>query len=441
MLSATLASPVGQRERITVLDSLRGMAILGILLMNIPLFGNAPWLSFDLRLREELGTINEYVYWFVEGAMAGTQRALFSMLFGAGILLFLGRQESKMAGLAPADYFFRRQVWLMVLSCFDVYVLLWNGDILFDYACIGMVLFAFRKLSPRALLIAAGICLFFNITRNTVDLQRDRTKIFKGEAIVQVDTMKFKLTEEQKEQLSDFQGMKKRGEVKERMKRVEAANKKVRGSYAETYEWRTDQYIRGITDYLYLQAWDVFIFMFAGMAFYKLGVMTGDAPIRMYIWLTLVGLVLGLTLAWFRISMYIEAQWEYTTIAKASSVDWYQLERVFRSIGIFGLIMVMYKSGTFHWLFSMFRPVGQMALTNYLTQSIICGLYFNGFGLGMFGYLERYQLYYVVMAIWIFQIIFCHIWMRYFLYGPFEWIWRSLTYWHAQPFRRQRLSA
>jgi len=436
MFSATLASPVSQRERITLLDSLRGMAILGILLMNIPSFGNAPWLSFDLRLRDEFGTINEYVFWFVEGAMAGTQRALFSMLFGAGILLFLGRQESKMEGLAPADYFFRRQVWLMVLSCFDVYILLWNGDILFDYACIGMVLFAFRKLSPRALLIAAVVCLVFNISRNTVDLHRDRTKIFKGEAIAQVDTMKFKLTEQQKAQLADFQGMKKRGEVKSRQKRVEDTNKIVRGSYAEVYAWRTDQYIDGITPYLYLQAWDVFMFMFAGMAFYKSGIMIGEAPIRLYIWFTLVGLGLGLTLAWFRLSMYFEAQFEYIKIAKSSSIDWYQLERAFRSIGIFGLILVMYKSRAFTWFFSMFSPVGQMALTNYLTQSILCGLYFNGFGLGMFGYLERYQLYYVVIVIWIFQIIFCHLWMRYFLYGPFEWIWRSLTYWHAQPFRR-----
>jgi uncharacterized protein len=437
MFSASLAAPVGQRERITILDSLRGMAILGILLMNIPSFGIAPWLSFDLRLHAEFGTINEYVFWFVEGVMAGTQRALFSMLFGAGILLFIGRQESEMEGLAPADYFFRRQVWLMVISCFDVYVLLWNGDILFDYACIGMVMFAFRKLSPRALLIAAVICLFFNVARDTVELQRDRTRIFKGEAIAQVDTTKFKLTEDQKEQLTDFQDMKKRGEVKQRLKRVEEANKKVRGSYAETYEWRTDHYIDGITNYLYLEAWDVFMFMFVGMAFYKLGVITGEASIRLYTWFTLAGLALGLTLAWFRISIYFEKQFEYISVAKSMSVELYQLERAFRSMGLFGLIMVMYKSGAFKWLFSMFRPVGQMALTNYLTQSILCGLYFNGFGLGMYGYLERYQLYYVVIVIWIFQIIFCHIWMRYFLYGPFEWLWRSLTYWYAQPFRKR----
>jgi len=436
MSSTLFATPVSQRERITVLDSLRGIAILGILLMNITGFGLAPVLSYDLRLRSEFGNVNEYVYWFVEGAMMGTQRALFSMLFGAGILLFLGRQESKMAGLEPADYFFRRQVWLMVLSCFDVYILLWNGDILFDYACIGMVLFAFRKLSPRALLIAAVLCMLFNVTRNTVDLRRDRTKIYKGEAIAQVDTVRFKLTDEQMAILSDYQEMKRNSEVSERLKRIEKVNTKVQGTYGEVYEWRTSHYVDALTDYLYLQAWDVFMFMFAGMAFYKMGVITGDSPIRLYAWFAVVGLSVGLTLAWLRLSLHIRSDFDYVTIAKAIPVDLFQLERALRSMGIFGLIMLMYKTGIFGWFFSVFRPVGQMALTNYLSQSLICGFYFNGYGLGMFGQLQRYQLYYVVVVIWVFQIIISHLWMRYFYYGPFEWMWRSLTYWQAQPFRR-----
>jgi uncharacterized protein len=77
-----------------------------------------------------------------------------------------------------------------------------------------------------------------------------------------------------------------------------------------------------------------------------------------------------------------------------------------------------------------------MTLTNYLMQSILCGLFFYGFGLGMFGRLQRYQLYYVVMGVWVFQIIFSNTWLYYCRYGPFEWIWRSLTYWKIQPLRK-----
>jgi uncharacterized protein len=77
-----------------------------------------------------------------------------------------------------------------------------------------------------------------------------------------------------------------------------------------------------------------------------------------------------------------------------------------------------------------------MAFTNYLMQSLICGLIFYGVGFGLYGKLQRYELYYVVAGVWIFQIITSHIWLRYFRFGPMEWIWRSLTYWKLQPFKR-----
>lgn len=438
MAILTYAAPVTQTERITLLDSIRGMAILGILLMNIPLFGMAPWLAGDLRLRDELGTINEWVFWFVEGGMAGTQRALFSILFGAGILLFLGRQSTRVEGLAPADYFFRRQIWLMVISMFDVYVLLWSGDILFDYACYGMIMFVFRNLTPRTLLIAAAVCLLFNVTRNTVDIRRAKDVIVKGEAIAALDTTRVKLTEEQKTQLADFEGIKKRSDPKERIKKVDEANKKMRGSFAEAYKVRSEEYVQGLIEYLYLQAWDVFLFMFIGMAFFKLGILTGEAPTRVYVWFTIVGLGAGLAMAYGRLMFWKAVNFDFIELAKALFIDPYQIDRAFRSIGLLGLIILMFKSGIFKWLFAMFRPVGQMALTNYLSQSLICAIYFNGYGFGMYGHLERYQLYLFVLAVWVFQIIFCNIWMRLFLYGPCEWVWRSLTYWRAQPFKRQQ---
>ena len=131
-----------------------------------------------------------------------------------------------------------------------------------------------------------------------------------------------------------------------------------------------------------------------------------------------------------------EHQFNFYLIAKNEHFEFYQLSRIFRSLGIFGLIMLMYKSGWFDWLFSMMRPVGQMAFTNYLMQSFLCGMIFYGIGFGLFGKLQRYEIYYVVLGVWIFQIIFSHLWLRYFQFGPLEWIWRSLTYWKKQPIRR-----
>jgi uncharacterized protein len=100
--------------------------------------------------------------------------------------------------------------------------------------------------------------------------------------------------------------------------------------------------------------------------------------------------------------------------------------------------MLLYKSGLFKWLFALMRPVGQMAFTNYLMQSLICGLIFYGIGFGMYGKLERIEIYYVVAAVWAIQIIYSHIWLHYFRFGPLEWLWRSLTYWKKQPFIREK---
>ena len=77
-----------------------------------------------------------------------------------------------------------------------------------------------------------------------------------------------------------------------------------------------------------------------------------------------------------------------------------------------------------------------MAFTNYLMQSIVCGIFFYGVGFGMFGKLEFYQIYFVVGAVWLVEIIWSHIWLSYFRFGPLEWLWRSLTYWKIQPIRK-----
>src|SRR6187549_1900810 len=134
MQQASLAAPTAQSERITILDSLRGFAILGILLMNIGVFS----MPGDIFALKETG-LNYRTWYIINWVPDGTQRALFSMLFGAGIILFMRNIEKKVEGVRQADYFFRRQLWLLFFSLVDVFLLLWNGDILLDYAVFGML--------------------------------------------------------------------------------------------------------------------------------------------------------------------------------------------------------------------------------------------------------------------------------------------------------------
>jgi uncharacterized protein len=434
-MKATISAiPVTQSERIFTLDMIRGIAILGILLMNIPIFSTPDTVANDPSLLNEIGTINYYIWYAVSWIFEGTQRALFSLLFGAGIILFISRQEKKFNGLTPADYFFRRQLWLILFSLIDVYILLWNGDILLDYACFGMMLFVFRNLSPRALIIVAGVCILLMTARENRFLYQRKAMILEGEAVAAMDTTSVKLNALQKEALTKMQGFKGRSEPASRLKDAEESIAKVTTSYASVYNYRSGDYIDSLVKYMYFSLWDVLAFMLLGMAFFKMGILTGTAPTRVYTWMCVCGLGIGLFLSWLFIQYRMTNNFDPYSYFRNVPVSFYELTRTPRAIGILGLIMLMYKSNWFAWIFSLLRPVGQMAFTNYLMQSLICGMLFNAYGLKLYGQLQRYETYLVVLGIWTFQIIFSNLWMRYYLYGPFEWAWRSLTYWKKQPF-------
>jgi uncharacterized protein len=429
-------APVSQSERIVLIDSLRGIAILGILLMNIPYFGLADPSASNIEVNHEIGTINEQVWYIINLIFDGTQRALFSMLFGTGIMLFISHLEKRTTGMAPAEYFLRRQLWLLVFGLIDGYVLLWNGDILFGYAVCGIVVFAFRKLKPKDLLIAAGVCLVFMTMRDNLDLYRNKFSIQKGEKISLLDTTKVKLTDQQKDQLEAMKDLKEKADSAAMQKDLARNLRQVRGGFADLYENVSNVTYHIEIVEVYNGIWDVLIFMLIGVAFFKTGIMTGEAPTKIYWWLFLVGMVPGLYLTHVYLQLNYRGHFMWYGYSKIVSFDIYQISRALRSIGFFGLIMLIYKSGWFKWLFALTRPVGQMAFTNYLMQSILCGFYFYGIGLGMYGKLQRYQIYYVVGVVWVIEIIWSHIWLKYFRFGPFEWLWRSLTYWKKQPMRR-----
>lgn len=435
-MSTTLAAPVSQSERIVILDSLRGIAILGILLMNIPGFALPEPVYGDPSVLNEWGTVNFKTWYFIEWFMEGSQRALFSMLFGAGIILFVTRQEKKVDGLWPADYFLRRQLWLMVFGLFNAFILLWFWDILFHYACLGMIMFTFRRLSPKALIIGAAISLLLMTARENLDAFRDRKMIAKGEVIAMMDTTVTKLTDQQKADLGAMTEFKEKTSAEGKKKKMEKSLAAVRGGYGGFYEYQSERSFRGEINYLYYGGWDILVFMFLGMAFFKNGVLMGKASAKVYWGMFIIGLGLGLVLSYFRLMPLIDHQFNYFDYTKDTPFEFYEISRTFRAIGIFGLIMLLYKSGWFKWLFTLMRPVGQMAFTNYLMQSLLVGLFFYGVGLGYFGKLERHEIYYVVGATWLLEIVWSHIWLRYFRFGPLEWAWRSLTYWKKQPMKK-----
>ena len=370
------AEPVSGTERIVILDSLRGFAILGILMMNIPGFALPQVLFGDLNLLHETGTWNAKAWYFIEFFLEGSMRALFSMLFGAGIILFISRQEKKVPGIWPADYFIRRQLWLLFFGLVNSFVLLWFWDILIDYACCGVIVFAFRRLSPKALLVAAGFCLVLMTVRENYDFYKDKRMIAKGEAIAAMDTTVSKLTSKQKVALTAMTTLKENSSPEKKREKMQDQLETVRGNYADFYEYNSERRMYSYVNYFFYGLWDILLMMFIGMAFYKSGVLMGKAPVSWYLWMGILGLGVGLTLSYFRLEPIFTNGYNRFNYVKNVSFEFYEISRTIRAIGIFGLIMLLYKSGLFKWLFALMRPVGQMAFTNYLMQSFMCGLFF-----------------------------------------------------------------
>lgn len=258
----------------------------------------------------------------------------------------------------------------------------------------------------------------------------------KGEAISKIDTVKIKLTDEQKDLLGEYTGMKERSDTAVQKKEMKKNLAKSLGSYSKVYEYLSNVSARFEFEYTYYGLWDILLFMFLGLAFFKNGVLTGNAKASTYLIMMVVGLGLGIVLTYLRLQPLIDVKFNFFEYMKKVHFQMYELSRMLRSLGLFGLIMLLYKSGWFNWLFKLMQPVGQMAFTNYLMQSFMSNLFFLGIGFGMMGKLQRHEIYYVVFGIWFIEIIWSHIWLRFYRFGPLEWCWRSLTYWRLQPIKK-----
>ena len=151
--------------------------------------------------------------------------------------------------------------------------------------------------------------------------------------------------------------------------------------------------------------------------------------------MALIGYAVGLSINYYELRLVLDSQFSFLGFSQATIT--YYWGRLFTAMGHVGLILIFCKLPILTWLKSSIAAVGKMALTNYLMHSVICMFVFTGVGFGLFGQLERHQLYYVVFSIWIFQLIVSPIWLTYFRFGPAEWLWRTLTYLKKQPMRRR----
>ena len=426
---SSIAAPVSNKQRIRSLDTLRGVALLGILLMNIIAFAFPIAAYFDPQIDGSTQGLNLATFMTIDMLFEGSMRTIFSMLFGAGLLIFVAKPDAD-----PSDVrslFYRRTCLLIGFGLVNAYIFLWAGDILYAYGVAGLILYLFRNLSAKTLAICGLVILTgLSILHTGLHISTKTLRL----DVVAIESLPAAtvLTQEQEATLEAWDQLLENQFSTPELIQAELAMKK--SGYVEMFIGTASINIIIQTVVLVTNSlWDALSMMLLGMALMKWGFFDATRSFRFYSGLMLLGFGIGLPLNSWETLTFVNSGFE--PYWAAATRPTYDIGRLSLAMGYIGLVMVICKSGALSTVRSALAAVGQMALTNYLSQSIICGFVFLGFGLGLAGELERYEIYYVVFAVWIFQLSFSVYWLKRYRFGPAEWLWRSLTYKSKQPLR------
>jgi len=401
------------QARLPSLDIVRGVAVLGILLLNI--------LSFALP---EAAYVNPRAYGGWHGAdlltwavnfivFDGRMRGLFSFLFGASTLLVIERAEAN--GRSAGEVHYRRMAWLLVFGLGHLF-LVWHGDILAHYALIGMIAYAMRDLPvPRLLVLGTMLALASALLFATIPL-----------SIIQLQAQ-FPNSETLLGYARSF-GVPTASDIARDLTLH-------RGGYGGLLTDRLNNDGGTLFGLFVFFGPETLGYMLFGMAALRSGMLRGEWTRGRYLrWLLAcwaIGLPAYAALAW----------WQWTSgfdmRVVAAMLPLTALARPPMIAGWICLILLLARPGG--WLTARLAAAGRMAFTNYLATSLICTTLFYGYGLGWYGHLSRWQLYPVVFGIWAAMLIWSSLWLSAFRFGPFEWLWRSLARWHFQPLRGSAL--
>ena len=409
-------------DRIESLDVLRGFALLGILLVNIVAFGlvSSAFLDPGIYLTP-IGGIDYIVWAFVELSSEGAMRTLFSILFGAGVVLFVTGSTAKSGWLH-----YRRNFWLLIFGLINAYIFLWPGDILVTYALSGFVLWFVRNWKARSLLILATFLILIGslqnfVMKSSLEIARDAAEEMK------ISISKGKdLSEETAEWAQGWIEYKEDNQAE--IDNIPNEVKKRTSSYASAYEYNLEKANEMIYFVLpFFLFLDALMMMVIGMALFKLGILDGGRDIKFYIRMMCIGFLIGISINAYEVLLITNSNMDIIETNPYFRFT-YHFGRLFMGLGYLGLIILLIKIEKLESLRFRLACVGRMALTNYLMHSVIALFIFSGAGLGLLGKFSWSQLYLFVLLIWVLQLYISPLWLKYFYFGPVEWLWRLLTY-------------
>ncbi|MHB1422747.1 MAG: DUF418 domain-containing protein [Gemmataceae bacterium] len=419
----TLLTPVSSGERIASIDVLRGTALLGILAINIWSFALPNIVFFDPSVAGGWQGANRVVWIVCHLLCEQKMMSLFSMLFGAGLIVLMKRSQAR--GTPLAGIYYRRIAWLFVIGMLHAY-LLWVGDILVSYAMCGVVLYPFRRLRPRTQ-IAVGILVFLTQVPLVTGM---------GLAIRYVQEATGTHNEEGSYQLREARTSLEEALLSSR------DPAKVNKEIENHHEGYGRQFVRRAKDNFWEETLG-FLFwagpragglMLIGMGLMQLGVFAATRSYRFYALLTIAGYGLGLPVVGYGIVNMMEHDFDFIHQFLMGGHFNY-IGSLFVALGHAGMVLLICKAGLLPRLTARLAAVGRMALSNYLMQTILCTTLFEGWGFGLFGRLDRLQLLGAAASIWMSQLIVSPVWLHHFRFGPMEWLWRSLTYGRLYPIR------
>nr|WP_295111447.1 DUF418 domain-containing protein [uncultured Caulobacter sp.] len=375
------------KERIVLLDALRGLAILGILLCNIPLASEPHAVATSLtEWPHGMAPASVAVWWVTQVFFQQKFYTLFSMLFGASILLVGG--EGKDGRLL------KRLLSLLVIGALHG-ALLWNGDVLTYYALIGLVVAPARNW-PAWRLLAVGVALDLSMSLATgrkilaeaIDPPVPRPPDLAAQAI---------------------------------------ADARYGGTFAQSLAQNLVDY-REVLSHVWLQwpsNWPLTVaaLMLMGMGLFKLGVLSGRVSAGVWRALAAAGLF-SLLITALPFALYVAAPDHPDTLSDLAR--WIQRATApIVGLGYAGLLVLAARSQVWKSIPAALAPVGQMAFTNYIAQSVVMTvLFYGGRGPALYGKLDRPALAAIVVATWTAQILWSRWWMARFAMGPLEWLWR-----------------
>ena len=373
------AAPTTDRERIFALDALRGIAVLGILLMNITGFG-LPSAYTEPSVYGGATGADLWAWIVTSFFFEGTMRGLFTILFGAGVVLYTSRLERAGVGLYSADLFFRRNLWLILFGLVNAYVLLWDGDILFYYGVTGLFLYVFRNLPARKLLLFAIPLLCVQTVSGVISYNKFQDLQARAGHAQVLQAEGKSLTEDQQADLDDFKEQMK--DAKPPKEKIDKTIGQMRGGWASAFEHVSSFAFYLESEFFYrLGFWECIGMMLLGMALLKSGALTATVVRRRPTGRcsSPAGAV-GFTVNGIETAYQLRSQFELTAVMhpelhhlrpRPHPAD-ARTPRFHHAAAS--------RSGVVRGAFRVLAATGQMALTNYLAQSVICLFVFTGVG-------------------------------------------------------------